>query len=61
MARSPIDACLDNSSHLLSFHRPLSHPAHYQVLAESPFAADSEAWKLALPEKLVNRGWVNSE
>jgi hypothetical protein len=30
-------------------------------VAESPFGADSEARNLAVPDHLVNRGWVNSE
>jgi hypothetical protein len=42
-------------------HGLFSHPSHYRVLPESPFVADTEAWKLALPDKLVNRGWVNSQ
>ena len=61
MANSPIDAGIDDFSHLLSFHRPLSHPSHYHVLAESPFGADSEARNLALLDQFVNRGRVEPQ
>ena len=61
MANSPIDAGIDDFSHLLSFHRPLSHPSHDHVLAESPFGADSEARNLALLDQFVNRGRVEPQ
>ena len=61
MASFSIDARIDDFFHLLSFQRPLSHPAHYHVLAESPFRADSKGWNLTLLDHLVKRRRVNLE
>jgi len=61
MANSPIDAGIDDFSHVLSFRRSLSHPMHHHVLAESQFGADSEARNLALPDQFVDRVGVEPQ
>jgi hypothetical protein len=61
MANSPIDAGIDDSSHLLNFHRSLSHPSHYRVFPKPPTSADLEARNLALPDQFVNRSGVDPQ
>ena len=61
MASSPIDACLDDFSHLTALHGLFSHPSQYRVFPESPFVTDSEPRNLALSCHLVNRSRVNPQ
>jgi hypothetical protein len=58
MANFPIDAGIDDFSHLLSFRRSLSHPTEYHVLVKSQVGANSEARNLALLDQSV-KPWLS--